>query len=72
MQPYFKEMHDNDVRQRIYDDQRDAIEQDMAPLDLLMMDWMMSILQMHKEMCGRLRNTEINPICGSSGNVSKI
>ena len=31
MQPYFKEMHDNDVRQRIYDDQRDAIEQDMAP-----------------------------------------
>ena len=31
MQEYFKEMHDNDVRQRIYDDQRDAIEQDMAP-----------------------------------------
>ena len=24
-------MHDNDVRQRIYDDQRDAIEQDMSP-----------------------------------------
>ena len=31
MQPYFKEMHDNDVRQRIYEDQRDMIEQDMAP-----------------------------------------
>jgi hypothetical protein len=31
MQPYFKEMHDNDVRQRIYDDQRENIEQDMAP-----------------------------------------
>ena len=31
MQEYFKEMHDNDVRQRIYDDQRDSIEQDMAP-----------------------------------------
>ena len=31
MQPYFKEMHDNDVRARIYADQRDAIEQDMAP-----------------------------------------
>ena len=30
-QPYFKEMHDNDVRARIYEDQRDAIEQDMAP-----------------------------------------
>ena len=31
MQEYFKEMHDNDVRARIYADQRDAIEQDMAP-----------------------------------------
>ncbi len=31
MQEYFKEMHDNDVRARIYQDQRDAIEQDMAP-----------------------------------------
>ena len=31
MQQYFKEMHDNDVRQRIYDDQRENIEQDMAP-----------------------------------------
>ena len=31
MQPFFKEMHDNDVRARIYNDQRDAIEQDMAP-----------------------------------------
>ena len=31
MQPYFKELHDNDVRQRIYEDQRDQIEQDMAP-----------------------------------------
>ena len=31
MQEYFKEMHDNDVRARIYADQRDSIEQDMAP-----------------------------------------
>jgi hypothetical protein len=31
MQPYFKELHDNDIRQRIYDDQRENIEQDMAP-----------------------------------------
>ena len=31
MQDYFKELNDNDVRQRIYDDQREAIEQDMAP-----------------------------------------
>ena len=31
MQPFFKEMHDNDVRARIFDDQRESIEQDMAP-----------------------------------------
>ena len=31
MQDYFKELNDNDVRARIYADQRDAIEQDMAP-----------------------------------------
>ena len=35
MQPYFKEMHDNDVRQRIYDDQRENIEQDMAPFGFM-------------------------------------
>ena len=31
MQEYFKEMNDNDVRARIYADQRESIEQDMAP-----------------------------------------
>ena len=31
MQEFFKEMHDNDVRARIYEAQKDAIEQDMAP-----------------------------------------
>ena len=36
MQEYFKEMHDNDVRARIYADQRDAIEQDMAPFGFIM------------------------------------
>ena len=35
MQTYFKEMHDNDVRQRIYDDQRESIEQDMAPFGFI-------------------------------------
>ena len=35
MQPYFKEMHDNDVRARIYADQREAIEQDMAPFGFI-------------------------------------
>ena len=35
MQEYFKEMHDNDVRARIYEDQRDSIEQDMAPFGFM-------------------------------------
>ena len=33
MQPYFKEMHDNDVRQRIYDDQRETLSKIWHPLD---------------------------------------
>ena len=31
MQEYFREMTDQDVRRRIYDEQRNQIEQDMAP-----------------------------------------
>tara|TARA_B100000700_G_scaffold51298_1_gene54560 strand:+ start:635 stop:2287 length:1653 start_codon:yes stop_codon:yes gene_type:complete len=31
MQEYFREMTDQDVRRRIYEEQRDQIEQDMAP-----------------------------------------
>jgi len=34
-QDYFKEMTDNDVRQRIYDDQKNQIEQDMAPFGFI-------------------------------------
>jgi len=30
-QDYFKEMTDNDVRKRIYEEQKNQIEQDMAP-----------------------------------------
>ena len=36
MQPYFREMTSNDVRQRIYDDQREAIEADMAPFGFIL------------------------------------
>lgn len=36
MQPYFREMTNNDVRQRIYDDQREAIEADMAPFGFIL------------------------------------
>ena len=35
MQENFKEMHDNDVRARIYEAQRDSIEQDMAPFGFI-------------------------------------
>ena len=35
MQPYFKEMTDNDVRKRIYEEQRNQIEQDMAPFGFI-------------------------------------
>ena len=34
-QDYFKEMTDNDVRKRIYDEQKNQIEQDMAPFGFL-------------------------------------
>ena len=35
VQDYFKEMTDNDVRQRIYDEQKNQIEQDMAPFGFI-------------------------------------
>ena len=34
-QDYFKEMTDSDVRKRIYDEQKNAIEQDMAPFGFI-------------------------------------
>ena len=34
-QDYFKELTDNDVRQRIYDEQKNQIEQDMAPFGFI-------------------------------------
>jgi len=34
-QEYFKELTDQDVRKRIYEDQRDQIEQDMAPFGFI-------------------------------------
>ena len=35
MQDYFKEMTDLDVRRRIYEEQRNQIEQDMAPFGFI-------------------------------------
>jgi len=34
-QEYFKEMTDNDIRQRIYEDQKNQIEQDMSPFGFI-------------------------------------
>ena len=34
-QDYFKEMTDNDVRKRIYEEQKNQIEQDMAPFGFM-------------------------------------
>jgi len=36
VQPYFKEMTDNDVRKRIYDEQKNQIDQDMAPFGFIL------------------------------------
>ena len=35
VQPYFKEMTNNDVRKRMYEEQKDQIEQDMAPFGFI-------------------------------------
>jgi hypothetical protein len=35
MQPYFKEMTDQDVRKRIYEEQKNQIDQDMAPFGFI-------------------------------------
>lgn len=34
-QDYFREMTDNDVRKRIYEEQKEQIEQDMAPFGFI-------------------------------------
>lgn len=35
VQPYFKEMTDNDVRKRIYEEQKEQIDQDMSPFGFI-------------------------------------
>lgn len=35
VQPYFKEMTNNDVRKRMYEEQKDQIEQDMSPFGFI-------------------------------------
>ena len=55
-QEYFKEMTDNDVIKRIYEEQKNQIEQDMSPFGF-MTDWL---------------NDEENEIVDSSGDVWKV
>ena len=35
-QDYFKEMTDNDIRKRIYEEQKNQIEQDMSPFGFIL------------------------------------
>jgi len=35
VQPYFKELTDNDIRKRIYEEQKDQIDQDMSPFGFI-------------------------------------
>jgi|TARA_B100001113_G_scaffold198837_1_gene162854 hypothetical protein len=55
-QEYFKEMTDNDVRKRIYEEQKNQIEQDMAPFGFM----------------SNGLNDEENEIVDSSGDVWKV
>ena len=58
-QDYFKELTDQDVRKRLYEEQKNQIEQDMGTSVLLMMDLMILVLWMMKETGGTPTNTEI-------------
>ena len=59
-QDYFKELTDQDVRKRIYEEQKDHIEQDMAPLVLLTMDSMILLLWIMTEIDGLSNQMEKN------------
>ena len=63
-QEYFKELTDQDVRKRIYEDQRDQIEQDMSPFGFIVDGQKMKVLLMVKEIVGMLMNMVIVLTCG--------
>ena len=58
VQDYFKELTDQDVRKRLYEEQKNQIEQDMALSVSLMMDLMIIVLWMKRETGGLPMNTE--------------
>ena len=58
-QDYFKELTDQDVRKRLYEEQKNQIEQDMKATSVsLMMDLMIIVLWMKRETGGLPMNTE--------------
>lgn len=67
MQEYFKEMTDQDIRRRIYDEQRNQIEQDMAPFGSLMTVWVMILLLMEMETFGNMETSKKkSDTCGTT------
>ena len=70
-QEYFKEMTDNDIRKRIYEEQKNQIEQDMAPFGFIE-HWIRrySVLLTKTEMYGILMNTETVLTCGITDDFS--
>ena len=61
-QDYFKELTDQDVRKRIYEDQRDQIEQDMSPFGLLLTEQRMRVSWMLMEIVGTLMSMVIRVV----------
>ena len=70
-QDYFKELTDQDVRKRIYEDQRDQIEQDMGRLDSSWMELKRNHSWMPMVTGGTLMNMVIVLTCGIIGNGSR-
>ena len=62
-QDYFKELTDQDVRKRIYEDQRDQIEQDMSPFGFIV-DGREDESFVDGEIVGMLMNMVIVLTCG--------
>ena len=65
-QDYFKELTDQDVRKRLYEEQKNQIEQDMAPFGF-MSDGLDETSFVDELMVtdGIQMSTETAPICGS-------
>ena len=63
-QDYFKELTDQDVRKRLYEEQKNQIEQDMAPFGFIMMDLILQVLWIMKVTDGTLMSMVICHTCG--------